>query len=510
MIDFRKCSIIILALFSLIFKVNSQLKIPLTYFPKYKYNTSSADNIMNNIIIQRIYANIEIGTPKKMIQIPLLFDANEFFIGNNPVDEFDKNYFTGLKFYNVKESETCREEADAYDEEYCGVYFSFSSHMSDWIYFGDRKENLSFYVPFTYYEYVSGGIGMKLEPDNTVCTHTLLRNRTFFEQVKKKKLINKYDFSIFYDSQEYKKEEGAFLLMGGLPHEFKEDLGYYKKESFNEKNIRNVNMLNHETKFEVDKIIGYYGKNQSNLIENFTSNFAPFKHIELDYNNGGIEAPLNMKKFYEKAFERYLGKLCFSETFSGFHKHFIYCKKEIGSNIDKIKEKFPGIIFRSNDLDTNFTIDVDDLFLENGDYIFCLIYFNSNLEPWKMGKPFLKKYQFSFNFDAKNMFYYQNLEKSSGNEETQKSKGIPVYVLIIAIAGTLIIVGLIVFLVFKFKLGGKCLRKKRANELEDDDYAYTSKEEGKEQNEKNENTNDNQQNMNFDENDNDKLGINSE
>ena len=60
-------------------------------------------------------------------------------------------------------------------------------------------------------------------------------------------------------------------------------------------------------------------------------------------------------------------------------------------------------------------------------------------------------------------------------------------------------------MVFKFKFGGKCLRRKRANELEDDDYAYTSKEEGKEQNEKN---NEEQQNINIDEND--KLGINSE
>jgi len=119
-----------------------------------------------------------------------------------------------------------------------------------------------------------------------------------------------------------------------------------------------------------------------------------------------------------------------------------------------------------------------------------------------MGKPFLKKYQFSLNFDAKNIFYYQKLEQ---NKETQQSKGIPIYVLIIAIVGTILIVGLIVFLVFKFKFGGKCLRRKRANELEDDDYAYTSKEEGKEQNEKN---NEEQQNINIDEND--KLGINSE
>ena len=499
MIDFRKYSKLILVLLSLIFKVNSQLKIPLTYFPKYKYNTSSPANIMISMMIERIYANIEIGTPKKTIQIPLLFDANEFFIGDNPKRKFNKDDFTDLKFYNVSLSQTCREQADAYDE-FCGVYFEQSSHMSDYIYFGDRKENLSFYVPYNYREYVSGGIGMKLDTDNTVCKDTLLRERSFFEQLKKKNLINKYDFSVFYDSKEYKKEEGAFLLMGGLPHEFKEDLGYYKSESFNEKNIKNVNMKNYETKFEIDKILGYYGKNQSNLIEDFTSYYGNFKVIQLDYNNGGIQGPLNMKKFYEKAFEGYLGNLCFNETFSGFNKYFFYCKKEIGKDIDKIKEKFPGVIFQSNDLNYTFTIDADDLFLENGDYIYCLIYFYSNYDPWKMGKPFLKKYQFSFNFDAKNIFHYQI---NKGGEEDKGRKGVPIYILIISIVGTLIIVGLISFLVFKFRFGGKCSRKKRANELDDDDYAYTSKEERKEQNE---NNSEEQQNIY----ENDKLGINSE
>ena len=503
MFDFRKYSALILAIFSLISKVNSQIKIPLTYFPKYKYNTSSPANIMTSMMVERIYANIEIGTPKKTIQIPLLFDANEFFIGDNPKYIFDINDFTDLKFYDVKLSQTCREQEDAYDE-FCGVYFEQSSHMSDYIYFGDRKENLSFYVPYDYREAVSGGIGMKLEPDNTVCKDTLLRERTFFLLFKKKNLINKYDFSIFYDSKEYKKEEGAFLLMGGLPHEFKEDLGYYKSESFNEKNIKNVNMKNHETKFEIDKVLGYYGNNQSNLIENFTSSYGNFKIIQLDFNNGGIQAPLYMKKFYEKAFEGYLGNLCFNKKFSGFNKYFFYCKKEIGKDIDKIKEKFPGVIFQSTDLNYTFTIDADDLFLENDDYIYCLIYFYSDLDPWKMGKPFLKKYQFSFNFDAKNIFHYQI---NNDGEESKGKKGVPIYVLIISIVGTLIIVGLITFLVFKFRFGGKCSRKKRANELDDDDYAYTSKEEERKEERKEQNENNNEEQQNIDEND--KLGINS-
>ena len=52
---------------------------------------------------------------------------------------------------------------------------------------------------------------------------------------------------------------------------------------------------------------------------------------------------------------------------------YFYCKKEIGGDINKIREKFPGILFKSNDLDKIFNLDVDDLFLEVGNYIFCLL-----------------------------------------------------------------------------------------------------------------------------------------
>ena len=496
----------------LFFKANCELRIPLTYFPKQKYNDSSPLTIMGNIINQRVYANINIGTPIQEIQIQLLFDTNEFIIGDNPKNIFDERSFNDLKFYKPNESESYGEEEDAY-EGFCAVYFGNAFHVRDSIYLNNRNETLSFYLPYDYSEVVSGGIGMKLERTNTVCDNTPLRSRSFFELVKSKGLINKYDWSIFYDSKEYKKEEGGFLLMGVLPHELNSDLGYYKKGDFQEKNRAKVNMENLETKFKLDKIYGSYGKNISNLIDNFPSEKESVKTVELDFNNGGIQAPNVLYKYYEKSFEDLISQqICFNKTFTDFKYKFFYCTKEITKYTDKIKESFPVIYLQSNDLNYTFTLDFEDLFLENGDFIYFLIYFDSS-DKWKLGKPFLKKYQFSFNYDEKNIYFYQIYPSGNGGDDGDViDKGIPRWVLAVSIVGTFLLVALINFLIFKFYLIGKCFRKKRANELADDDYEYQSKDDEKKETENAQNTENEEKTTNSEnqQNENNSLGINFE
>ena len=356
----------------LFFKANCELRIPLTYFPKQKYNDSSPLTIMGNIINQRVYANINIGTPIQEIQIQLLFDTNEFIIGDNPKNIFDERSFNDLKFYKPNESESYGEEEDAY-EGFCAVYFGNAFHVRDSIYLNNRNETLSFYLPYDYSEVVSGGIGMKLEPTNNICENTLLRSRSFFELVKSKGFINKYDWRIFYNSKEYKKEEEGFLLMGVLPHELNSDLGYYKKEDFNETLLRTTFMKNTETKFVLDKVIGYYGKIGGDIIEDF--NDERLKQIELDFNNGGITVPYYIHKYVEPSFHNFISKnICFEESFSGPNNIFFYCKKEIGEDLNIIKEKFPAFLLQSDDLDYNFTLVADDLFIEVGNHIYCLLY----------------------------------------------------------------------------------------------------------------------------------------
>ena len=83
-------------------------------------------------------------------------------------------------------------------------------------------------------------------------------------------------------------------------------------------------------------------------------------------------------------------------------------------------------------------------------------------------------------------------------EEAKNNSGVPLYVLILSVVGACIVMALISFLLFKFYFYDKCVRKKRANELTDDDYEYTAKEDEKK---------DQEVQQNNDENDN--LGINS-
>lgn len=58
-----KYLILYFSLLNIFFQVGCYLIIPLTYFPVYKYNNSSPTQIMTNIIFQKVYANIKIGTP---------------------------------------------------------------------------------------------------------------------------------------------------------------------------------------------------------------------------------------------------------------------------------------------------------------------------------------------------------------------------------------------------------------------------------------------------------------
>ena len=317
----------------------------------------------------------------------------------------------------------------------------------------------------------------------------VLEINLFFEKVKKKGLISSYDWSIFFDSKDYKKEETAFLLMGCTPNETNSDLGYYKKGYFFENFKNETDLIYPDSEIIINKISISNGTNKSDIIYNEEN-----VKVEIDFNNGGILSTNKYLTYFEEIFKDYIEKkLCFKENiFISTTCAFFFCKKEIGDDIKKIKEKFPALHFQSVNLYNDFIIEPDDLFIEEDEYIFCLLYFGSYSNKWKLGKPLLKKYQFSFNHDRKKIYFYRN-----PLEAEKKDSGIPLYVLILSVVGAAIFVALIAFLLFKFYIYNKCIRKKRANELTDDDYEYTAK--GNEQKYP-----DGQQN--YDEND--KLGIN--
>ena len=475
--------------------LNCQLTIPLTYFPFYKYNSSTPSTIMNNIVIQRLYANIDIGTPRKTIQIPIVFNSNDFFIGDDPKKIYPENRFSDLKFYKSDSTTLEQVEDDSSGEYYSynGDIFEAGTYNRDNFYFNNQIYGIEFYLPLVYREVNSGGIGFQLYPINELIDSTQDIRRTFFEKLKKKKLINNYFWTVFYISKENQKEGEATLLLGCLPEEFDGDLGYYKKGTFLEENRKTINIpirsIPIENKFDMDEIYAYEGVDNSKLIDDFPNGNNEYKKVELDYHYGGVKVPNKLQEYYHRVFEVYFSsENCLNDTFNGYT--FYYCKKN-EEILSKIKKVFPRIIFRSFDLTSNFTLDYNDLFMEESNYVFCLLYFSSTTDRiWKLGKPFLKKYHFTFNYNEKYISFYLNTDdngKNNGNSEQNegeknegdKNGGVSYVALVIIIIGTIILVLVVCFLVFKFFLYDKFFRKKRTNELDDNDFEYISKEDNK-------------------------------
>jgi len=460
----------------------SYVIIPLKYMPVYKINDTTPSSIMRNIIYTKAYASLDLGSPKQSIQIPLDFDSNDFYISEHGKYEFSRepSKFADLKFYNSSSSNSCEKvEEKIYD----GDNFDYSSYYKDIFYFGEKEVELEFYLPIILKHPESGGIGLQLWPKLEETTSTVDDKRTFLRKLKNNKLIDEYYWSIFYDSKDYNKKEG-FILIGSLPHNLDIDLGYYKKEYFNSTYMKNINaeiwvdLLKY--RFKVDDIYAFEGNNKEKKINViiFPENATNLKTIELDYHFSGIQISNRFQNYFEKYFEEYItNEECFFGNFTLTRKkYFFYCKND-KNLISKIKKNFPGFNFKSHQLDFNFELVADDLFVEEKNFVYCIMFFDSSPgDMWIMGRPFLQKYQFIFNPDNKYINFYSNLDTiNNDNTESNDSNTNSIYIILFAVISvSLIIILILGYLAYKFYFQLKFLKKKRANEL-DDDYDYAQK-----------------------------------
>ena len=136
---------------------------------------------------------------------------------------------------------------------------------------------------------------------------------------------------------------------------------------------------------------------------------------------------------------------------------------------------FPTLYFHSMDLNYIFELNHKELFEIRGDKKYFLIIFDkiSNY-PWKFGRIFMQKYFFNFETESKQIGFYNNLLSPTDTEEEiddEKNKyKISFWILFGIIIILLGVVGY--FIVYFIR---KRSRKKRANELEDDDFEYKQK-----------------------------------
>ena len=243
------------------------------------------------------------------------------------------------------------------------------------------------------------------------------------------------------------------LIIGEYPHE-------YDSKNFKEESLKYTLSTNN-----IEWKMTFHEIKSGNI------SLGNEKEVAFKFSNIHMIAPDEYRLIIlENFFNEYINQsICFEEK---LNLRFIYCNKNLFT-INDIK-KFPKLNFYEINLNYTFELNLNDLFIEKGEYYWFLVGFG--VVNWSFGLSFLKKYPLIFNHENKAIYYYiDNIVK---NENKSNDKGIYLTANVSLIIGIVIAA---VFLIIGFFAGKNLFnerRKKKANEL-DDDYDY------KQQNENN-------------------------
>ena len=486
---FRFISLLILLVFDFN-PVFSYISLPLEYLPKKNYQFLKTDNLINkpelvmkDLFYKRLITHLNIGTPEKSQM--LLIDTNDndfYFTSLNPPSDSKGGYkfsqfydFGENLFYNESESssyilEQCHEDTYHGYKEICFakelIKFNFGNYTS--------VENFPIKVAKGEDEPIPGVIGLSI---NDSMAYTL---RSFLSELKLTNLINDYYF--FFDYEKFYPLNSIIkgnLILGDLPHNIfpdkysKEDFVTMKKtssSSFWTHNMKKIEVQTNNTKKDIQ------------ITNTKVHTFYEFYNVI-----GTLEFIKQIKElFLDELIEN---KKCFhgkftQNLFSYDDINFFYCDISV-ENI--LIQNLSGIKFYSKDFDYTFELTKDELYYKKGKYIYLtVLYFNHLYNDWIVGQMFTSKYNFVFNTDTREIGFYKkvnnvihndntdNNNNSDGNSLINGENKVKMLTIIIIVSSCLLIIGIVIGLVIGIKFL-KNKRKKRADELIDDEYEYTSK-----------------------------------
>ena len=240
------------------------------------------------------------------------------------------------------------------------------------------------------YEPKCGYMGMLPQGVNTGMNDAKIN---FIQQLKNKKIIDNYNWYIRYN-----KDKTGELIIGGAPHEIRPE-NYLEEDLY----MTHAKLINDLFYWEIDfslielfdeKNNKKYSLGKDNGVISFNENFI---HASKDYYDNIVS--IFFKPYIDK-------NICKLENIRKFDimNSVIYCHNNFTENDLK---KFPILLLQSNDLNYIFNFDYNDLFLKTRNvYIFKIIY-SGGYGYWKLGKIFLEKYPFVFNYDSKTFGFYQ-------------------------------------------------------------------------------------------------------
>ena len=335
---------------------------------------------------------------------------------------------------------------------------------TDNFYFNSKPYGIPFYLsvenfPFSHI-IVRGKIGFNLW--DRFQTPKKFQNLTFIKSLKNLGLISGYEFSFIYDSNNLTEDRGT-LYVGASLHYI--DNNKYNASFFNSTYVDSSNIG--QWQFTFQKTL--YGNDE-------------FERAKNAYFYPEIGFIVGTRNFFEKIknttiWNEYFNKRkkCHTCKFqiddldvNGFNRLIFehtgyYCDKDV--DVNKIINE--TIRFYSPEIGNIFNLKSEDVWIEKDEYKYFLIVDSLNPENILVfGKPFFKKYHMVFNQDSKTFGAYTYINYN--NKPTSSTN--KTILLICIIAGLVVIIGILLFFLVKFYL--RTPRKKKANELIDDDFEY--------------------------------------
>ena len=341
---------------------------------------------------------------------------------------------------------------------------------------GDKENGLNFYFNENdNNDDLCGNIGFNID--------TKLDKTNLISQLKKKNYIKEYIWTIKY----LLPEEGTIIL-GAKPHFFNPN-SFYMSQYCEMKAIQNQSP---ETawSFQLDEIRIVSKDSKKYILSDKKVDFLPDRGLIIGTND-------YKKKIDELIFNDLINKgICFNEVtnFVDIEKntndeyYVYYCNKnnfiQNKYTIDKTYyNTFPSLEFYIKENNMTFILSKEHLFHEIYERAYFLVVFKKNENNnniWKLGEPFISHFQLTFDQEKKTVGFYNPVMPRIKNEDYMKdknkiinssdNKNTIIYIIVIFIISVLIFAGFAYFL--GKKLNAK--RKKKANELNDEDFEYST------------------------------------
>ena len=455
------------------------VSISLQYYYE-NYSNFQSTKIPNNLYKSYLYSYTKLGEPEFIIKT-LFLSENKFYFISPMLEQINENDL--VNYYNFSKSNSFQ------NISLLNKYYVLSKNdiaaREKFIYeIYNLEKKMKEEININNLDFILGVKSNNMERKNITDIYYLNigldilssqnEKYNFINLLKERKIIDNYNWFIMFEK--IRAEDKVYslkelqniktkLIIGCTPHD-------YSPELFSENNL----LSDYSSTLNFQNI--YYYVNDTEYNKKERRELSSLYHDALiDINCFTTIAPYEYKRLIqEDYFNNYISKnIChyyYDQEIEGF-----YCDKSDKFNITNLK-LFPTLYFKHNHINFTFEFNYQDLFVEEDNkYWFLIVIENGDLNEWFFGFSLLKKYQFIFNQDTKRISFYTQYNKEEPIKDDKDNDGIlngkTLYII-------LIIISWIIFIIIGFLLGKflckKYHEKKRANELDDDNYEYISDE----------------------------------